>query len=91
MQGSPAPALAESARPSQAFEDAGGDYWVVNDLVLVRHHVLQRRGLYVAEEDDPNLPLPLKFFDVTRTTSQYHCTEITEDFKDFKKGVIFTI
>ena len=48
--------------PQQSAED----YWTLQGDMLIRHHRRQRLSLFVP--DDQNLPIPLKYIDVTRQT-----------------------
>ena len=47
-------------------EEAKNDFWSITGDFIYRHHVEPRVKLYMPREE--SFPIPLKFFDVTRTT-----------------------
>ena len=47
-------------------EEAKNDVWTITGEIIHRHHVVPRVKLYVPKEE--SFPIPLKYFDVTRTT-----------------------
>ena len=60
----PAPAAPEEVRPEPP--PSVEDNWIMQGDMLIRHHRQQRLQLFVP--DDQNLPIPLKYIDVTRQT-----------------------
>ena len=46
-------------------EEAQSDFWTITGDFVFRHHVEPRVKLYMPKEEP--FPIPLKFFDVTRT------------------------
>ena len=55
--------------PHDSFPDAGeaiDDFWSMSGNFIHRHHVEPRVKLYLPREE--SLPIPLKYFDVFRTT-----------------------
>ena len=56
-------------QPHDSFPDAGeamNDFWSMSGSFIYRHHVEPRVKLYSPREE--SFPIPLKYFDVTRTT-----------------------
>ena len=47
--------------------EAWNDFWSISGNFVYRHHVEPRVKLYVPRE--ASFPIPLKYIDVTRTTS----------------------
>ena len=56
--------------PHDSFPDAGeaiNDFWSMSESFIYRHHVEPRVKLYSSREE--SFPIPLKYIDVSRTTS----------------------
>ena len=70
------PADARSEQPR-----SGEDYWTMQGDMLIRHHRRPRLSLFVP--DDQNLPIPLKYVDVTRQTDtslESPCEKVIRDY-----------
>ena len=55
-----------ASRKSLPRDHAGDDFWSIAGDLIIRNHRLPRISLFSPTDDD--VPLPLKYFDVMRTT-----------------------
>ena len=74
-----APTPPADVRPEHP--QSGEDYWTMQGDMLIRHHRRPRLSLFVP--DDQNLPIPLKYVDVTRQTDtslESPCEKVIRDY-----------
>ena len=62
-------------------EEVKNDFWAITGEFIYRHLVVPRVKLYVPKEE--SFPIPLKFFDVTRTTHTSQDVLLEKHIKDY--------